>query len=252
MVDILKSNGTDLGITAEAVHLDDTIARTMIQLQENTGTVTSSASIDGDLLTADMVVSNLAGHKFPSGFPSRRTWLHVVVTNGLGETIFESGKPLANGLIEGNDSDLDSTMFEPHHDSITSGDQVQIYEAVMLNTDGAVTWTLLRAASYAKDNRLLPDGFDKETAAADFAVIGNAEADTDFVGGQDQVSYVVSTLGETGPFTVTVDLLFQSVSYPFMANLKEDGTALVNRFADQYDLADKTPIVLDADEIVVP
>ena len=34
----------------------------------------------------------------------------------------------------------------------------------MLNSEEAVTYTLLRANSYAKDNRLLPAGFDKASA----------------------------------------------------------------------------------------
>ena len=252
MVNILKTYGADLGITADAVHLDKTIAETLIQLQQNSGKVTASGAIEGKLLKSTVVVSNLAGHKFPTGFPSRRTWLHFKVTNKRGQTIFESGKPLADGRIEENDADMDGTKFEPHYDSITDKSQVQLYEAVMLNTpEKAVTWTLLSAASYGKDNRLLPDGFDKDSSANDISVKGNAETDANFVGGQDQISYIVDLANAKGPFTVSVELLFQSVSYPFMANLREDDTALVNRFVSHYDSADKMPVVLDSDQIVL-
>jgi len=255
MVGLLKDNQTDLGITADTVHLDDTIARTMAQLQDNTATLGASSSLENGLLTVNVEVSNLAGHKFPSGFPSRRTWLHMVVTDVKDDIIFESGKPLNDGKIVGNDADVDGTTFEPHHNVIKTKENpadevdVQVYEAVMLDTVGNVTWTLLSADSYAKDNRLLPNGFDKTTAAPDFSVDGNAVTDNDFQGGRDQVTYLVETQGANGPFTVTIDLLFQSVSYPFMENLKKDSIdpklALVDRFVEQYNNADKLPIVLN-------
>jgi hypothetical protein len=259
MVDILKNNQAELGITADIVHLDDTIARTMTQLQGKTATLTFGEpppSLENGLLTVDVTVSNLAGHKFPSGFPSRRTWLHMVVKDGQNDIIFESGKPDPDnpGQIMGNDADVNGTTFEPHYDEITSEDKVQLYEAVMLDTEGNVTWTLLRAASYAKDNRLLPNGFDKTTAAPDISVNGNAATDDEnFQGGRDQVTYVVDTQGASGPFTVTIDLLFQSVSYPFMENLREESDALlIGRFVNQYDKADKLPIVLDTIQQVIP
>ena len=55
-------------------------------------------------------------------------------------------------LDGGNDNDTDPDRYEPHHAVIESGDQVQIYEPVMLDTDGGVTWE--------KDNEGLP-GVDK-------------------------------------------------------------------------------------------
>jgi hypothetical protein len=70
-----------------------------------------------------------------------------------------------------------------HHTEIRSRDLVQIYEAILLDSEGAVTTGLLKAVRYAKDNRLLPRGFDKTTAPPDAAVHGDALADADFVGG---------------------------------------------------------------------
>jgi hypothetical protein len=175
-----------------------------------------------------------------------------VVTDRRGRTVFESGRALADGRIEGNDADFDAEAFEPHYDLITSAGQVQIYEPVMLNTDGAVTWTLLRADSYAKDNRLLPAGFDKGTAPADLAVYGAAAADADFVGGGDQVTYRVDLGNARGPFGVTAELLFQTVSYPFVTDLSATSTDLVTRFMTYWDASDKAPELLAMDQVSTP
>jgi hypothetical protein len=169
MVNLLKANAIDLGVTADAAHFDDTLSRTLVQLERDTARLTAFASRAGDTLSVTVDVENFAGHKLPSGLPSRRCWLHVVVTDANNNTIFESGRPLAEGKIQGNDAeDLNpaSLPFEPHYDTITSADQVQIYEPIMLTFEGGVTYTLLRAYSYAKDNRLLPAGFDKTVPPA--------------------------------------------------------------------------------------
>ena len=65
----------------------------------------------------------------------------------------------------------------------------------MAEPDGTVTTVLLSAVTYLKDNRLLPDGFDKTTADDDVAVRGSAESDADFAGGRDRVRYVVDVSG---------------------------------------------------------
>ncbi|MEZ5840278.1 MAG: hypothetical protein R3D02_07560 [Hyphomicrobiales bacterium] len=42
--------------------------------------------------------------------------------------VFESGAVRDDGLIVGNDEDEQEAAIEPHHDVITSAEQVQIYQ----------------------------------------------------------------------------------------------------------------------------
>src|SRR5262249_34194484 len=137
---------------------------------------------------AEMVVSvqNLSGHKLPTAYPSRRAWLHVTLRDRNGRILFESGALNADGSIKGNDNDEDAARFEPHYPEIVRDDQVQIYESIMAGADGSVTTGLLTALRYVKDNRLLPKGFDKGSAAALVAVHGDAEQDADFAAGGDR------------------------------------------------------------------
>jgi hypothetical protein len=151
----------------------------------------------------------------------------------------------------GSDADADILAYEPHYDIITSPDQVQIYESVMQNTDGQVTNTLLRGAGYIKDNRLLPEGFNKELVIEDIAVYGLAAEDENFVGGSDQVQYLIDLEGASGPFVVIVELLYQSVSFSFMQDLGIDRTELVDRFNNLYLETDKTPVVIAMAEKVI-
>ncbi|MEZ4626540.1 MAG: hypothetical protein R2843_17445, partial [Thermomicrobiales bacterium] len=189
-------------------------------------------------------VATLTGHKFPSGFPSRRAWIHATVTDATGAIVFESGAPQPDGSIAGNDAATPGA-FEPHYDTITSADQVQIYESVMENSDAEVTYTLLRAAAYAKDNRLLPGGFDKAGAHPDIAVYGAAATDDDFAAGGDRVEYSIDVSSAEGPFTVTAELLYQSVALPFINDLRHDTEDLVVDFGEMFDATDNTPSLVD-------
>ena len=46
-------------------------------------------------------MENLTGHKFPTGHPYRRAWLHVRVIDREGTTLFESGAVDDEGRIVG-------------------------------------------------------------------------------------------------------------------------------------------------------
>src|SRR5262249_17954151 len=95
--------------------------------------------VDDDRLRTDVVVENLGGHKLPTAYPARRAWLHVIVRDGAGRPVFESGAMRADGSIQGNDNDADAAKFEPHYTEIRRPDDVQIYESVLGDRDGAVT-----------------------------------------------------------------------------------------------------------------
>jgi len=243
MLNVLQKNINNLGLSASADKFEDTKERTMLQLQRSTARLSlAGLKNKGGELTAVLLVNNTTGHKFPTGIPTRRTWVHLTVADTAGQIIFESGKPLADGRIEGNNADYDIMSYEPHYDEISQSDQVQVYEGIMLNTDNKVTYTLLRAAKFAKDNRLLPNGFNKSAAPPEIGVFGGAVSDENFVGGSDQVTYRVNTSGYKGPFTVTARLLFTAVSYPFVKDLEKDQELFeVKRFMQFYRYADKLP-----------
>ena len=125
--------------------------------------------------------------------------------------------------------------FEPHHEQIDGPDAVQIYEAVMADTAGAVTTGLLRAVRYVKDNRLLPRGFDKATAPPDVAVHGAAMTDQTFTDGSDRVRYAVGVAAGGGPFTVEATLYYQTIAFRWAENLREYDAFEPRRFVRYYD-----------------
>ena len=178
MLTILSKYRDELGVEALPQELATTIQRT----RQFLGTETASITIDSPSrseaeLTFDIGILSLAGHKLPTAYPSRRVWLHVTVTDESGGLVFESGAVSPDGSITGNDNDLDPLAYEPHYEEITNANQVQIYEPILADSQGRVTTGLLKGVRYAKDNRLLPEGFDKQSVDEDIAVAGAAFAD---------------------------------------------------------------------------
>lgn len=248
MVRMFNRYRTELGVEALPAELEATARATERQLQHDTATLALSApSLDGGTLAFDVDVRNLSGHKYPTGYPSRRTWLHVTVRDAQGRAVFESGAIDARGVIAGNDNDVDATRFEPHYEQITRADQVQIYEPILGDRNGAVTTGLLTATQYLKDNRLLPRGFDKATADAGVAVHGDAVRDADFAGGGDRVRYAVPVTGAGGgPYRVEVELRYQSIGWRWAHNLERYDAPEPKRFVGFYDSMSSTSSVVVA------
>ena len=129
---------------------------------------------------------------------------------------------------------------------IRSSDQVEIYESILGDENGHVTTGLLSGVRYLKDNRLLPEGFDKQTADDQIAVIGQARNDPGFIGGGDRVRYSVALGSASGPFTIDAELLYQPIGYRWAHNLKPyDRAAEPQRFNSYYDsMQSSTALVL--------
>ena len=200
---------------------------------------------EGRRLAFAVEVRNRAGHKFPTGYPSRRAWLHVLVSGAGGRTVFESGALAADGSIAGDDHDEDGFSYEPHHAEIRSPNQVQVYQAVMTDGAGRVTTGLASAEAWAKDNRLLPDGFDANLAGGRAAVRGAARSDDNFGPGGDQVRYSVPVGGFDGPFTVTARLRFQPIGYRWAENLAAYDAFETRRFVRYYrEMAEASAITV--------
>jgi len=245
MLEILNTFPDELALTASSEQFEATIARTRDQLQNNTATIDfEGLRLSGVYLTADLQIENLAGHKFPTGFPARRAWIHFVVRDVNGDVVFESGASNPDGSIVGNDNDADATTYEQHYDAIVQPEQVQIYEAILLDSEKRVTTVLLKAASYRKDNRLLPSGFEKQAPYLDIAVRGEAKEDDDFEGGGDEIQYVINVGEHQGPFTVTAELVYQSIGYRWANNLGGHSDPLVDRFIGYYNAVPNLPVVV--------
>lgn len=243
MLDILRTFAEELGLTSSGEQLDATFRNTVDQLQDRTATVAlENVQLVGSRLSLEIVVQSQVGHKFPTGFPSRRAWLHLVVEDANGEVVFESGGVNPDGSINGADADSDPELYEPHYQTIVRPDQVQIYEAILRDASGRVTTDLMRAAGYLKDNRLLPQGFEKGAPYPDIAVGGTAMEDEDFDAGGDRVGYWVNLTGGESPFTVTVELLYQSIGYRWAQDLAGLEAGEISQFLRYYGSVPNTPI----------
>lgn len=235
---ILNRFRNELSVRADPDEFTNNIRRTREHLQSEAAKISiGKLQLNGGRLETEVAVENLGGHKLPTAYPSRRVWLHVTVRDKNDRTVFESGALRPSGAIADNDNDSDAARFERHYTEIRNAGEVQIYEAIMADSAGEVTTGLLHAVRYAKDNRLLPRGFDKKTAEKDIAVAGEAMQDPDFSGGGDRIRYSVDTGKAQGPFRVEAELCYQPIGYRWAVNLKSYNAEEPQRFSKYYEAA---------------
>ena len=245
---ILRKHGEELNVAASSQDFQLKVESTMGQLEQNSAEVAiSNLEWQEQTLEVTVDLTSKVGHKLPSAFPSRRVWIRLVVTDEDGSVIFESGDYRQDGRINQNDNDLDPDSFEPHYQVITGPEQVQIYEPILGSTEGEVTTFLLRANGYIKDNRLLPMGFDKDTAGEAIRVHGRAVEDPSFQGGGDQVLYRLALENVSGPITVDVEILMQSIGYRWADNHRDEAAQESEDFIEYYDQTPNMPVLLARD-----
>ncbi len=244
MLDIFDNNKTQLGVLSN--NFAATMAATDTVLKSAGSVQSIAANGSKNTLQFTLMVNSKTGHKLPSAYPSRRIILHVQVKNNQDQIVWESGKVNANGSVVGVNSDEASDDFEPHYDLITSADQVQVYESIMGDYRGQVTYTLLHGKEYLKDNRILPEGFNKTTAPNDVKVVGDALTDPNFIAGSDQVTYRIAGLS-SGQYTIKAEIIYQTLAYGFSNHLFSDKeTSEVVDFKSMFDASNqKSQLIAD-------
>ncbi len=187
---------------------------------------------EGAHLKARVNVTNLVGHRFPSGVGFRRAFLQLAVihpdgdtlwasgrTNSVGVVVDEDGQPLPSEFLEENEKG--EQQYEPHYQLITKQNQVQIYQELAKNPEGKFTTSFVAIDEVTKDNRLLPKGWSKTGPTGfDPAFVkatsphGNALNDVLFMSGrgQDAIVYEIAlSKAELKNGKVVATLYYQSI-----------------------------------------
>jgi len=250
MLEILANNREQLNVRATENELNRHISDTINFLQNESATI-QIENIDflSGFLSFDIRVENLAGHKLPTAYPSRRAWLHILIADELGNIIFQSGEANPDGSITGNINDFDPEKYEPHYEIITQQDEVQIYEPILIDEYGNITTSLLSALSYAKDNRLLPRGIYHDNKNQAINPKGNAKNDQNFSNGMDITSFSVAIPAAIN-LRIFAELLYQPIGYRWAENHDIYRSDESNRFLTLYrENSNKSYVTLSSDSI---
>jgi len=248
MQNILKDNALALGVTAESLHFDSTIMRSLILLQDKALNMNiEELDRSDEFLSVDVSLQNQTGHKFPAGFPSRRIFIELYAVTAANDTLFHSGK-----MDENFDLINENPGYENHFDIINNEEQVQVYEIVMGDVNGDPTTILLYAAAPIKDNRLPPMGFSTSHQNYDTVLIaGEALSDPDFNlnsgeegSGKDIVHYQIPINGYSGEIVVKAKIWYQTMPNKWLQSMFAHSSTEIDLFKSMYENADKHPLLV--------
>lgn len=241
MLEALAANREWAGVDSSAAELLEAAAAADIFLAAAIDLTV--ASVDGTRVT--FRVTNGAGHKFPTAYPTRRAWLEVVGYDASGAETFHSGASDASGFIVNPDGTREGDDPRPHYDVIDDPSQVQVWQGIMADDSGSPTHTLLRGARWWKDDRLLPVGWSTDHPDAAMTAPVGVEGDANFVPGSDEVTYILPT----GTVRAEARLLYQTVPPTSARALDRDPTPASRRFVDVLSNAPPEPRRVGAVEV---
>jgi hypothetical protein len=237
--------------TAVASSLD--LASKSVELK-----ILSAQKINGSL-ESDVELVNLAGHSLPSGVGFRRAFINFQVLDASGKTLWVSGNTSAEGVIvDSAGKPLVTEFFSPaqqkfqvhrwQNNPITSDDQVQIYEELVVNPEGLLTTSFLSLDHRVKDNRLQPKGWNPNGPYAGETKSEGTGADPDYTNGSGRsvVRYQIPLNAATSAASqVRATLYYQTIPPYYLRQRTETGqgpdTDRLVQFARQLKVAG-TPV----------
>ncbi|MDZ4750018.1 MAG: T9SS type A sorting domain-containing protein [Flavobacteriales bacterium] len=246
MLGVLRDNVENLSLTASPEQFESSRLAAVQNLQQNSlQMMFTEEERNEDTLSLELLLTNIAGHKLPSGYPSRRMVVQVTMYDSLGQELWSSGNFDDEFYVIGQDS-----PYEPHHQVIRDEDEVQIYEMVMGDVNGNMTTLLERGDSHLKDNRLVPLGFSYSNEMYDTTEVVLGITDPDFNynpnegSGTDKIRYHIPLNGYSGSLNVSASVYFQSIPPVWLEEMFATETPEINEFQAMYDEADKTPVLM--------
>jgi hypothetical protein len=152
-----------------------------------------------DELLTQVTVTNLAGHKLPTGYPEgRRMWLHVIARDEAGRVVFESGR------------------YDAEEARLIEDPQIKVYEAKLGITGRGETFHFILNDVLLKDNRIPPRGYipieRTQPVGAEYALGQN----------WDVTTYRIPLSDAQGRVTITAELLYQTPSREYIEFLREE------------------------------
>ncbi|MBA8889427.1 hypothetical protein FHW12_003670 [Dokdonella fugitiva] len=207
-----------------------TVSTTITAYTPATPTTAGSISIE-------VAVTNLSGHKLPTGYPEgRRMWLNLQVRSAANALVAESG------------------AYDDATATLTEDVQARVYESLqgiwdapsqtcVVESAGAKQFHFVLNNCIAKDNRIPPLGFrvtapdDPEGLEAGPVAANYAETSpgSGVLVNTDRVAYTFTVpAGTTGPLSAKATLYHQVASSDYIAFLRDQ--SIDNAFGAENDL----------------
>lgn len=250
MTRILRDNSEASGIKVTPAAFDASLEQIGQLLRHQTATLQiRKLEVAESQLKIPITINNLVGHKFPTAYPSRRAWVQLKVFDASSQLVFVSGAFNDQGELVDSDgevlpSEKAGGSYLPHFELIETSQQVQVYESLMGNVNGELTFYLLHGARYLKDNRLLPKGWRIDHAEGVATQPYGVNEDSNFIAGSDQLEYRLP-FAAGKEYRVEASLLFQTLSPRHAAELFTNDTPEVQQFRKMYHAADRKPELID-------
>ncbi|MCK6587700.1 MAG: hypothetical protein L6Q76_08960 [Polyangiaceae bacterium] len=242
MLGLLAENIEWTGSDVSAAELETAAERGEEHLRSAAEIAIASVTPEGDHLLVDVEITNKTGHKFPTGYPSRRAFIQFRAEDQNGNALLESGLFNEMGaLVDAAGKRLDPLgSVLPHHDMITSSAEVQVYEAVAADANGKPTHLALEATHFVKDNRVLPSGFSDSHAWIDWIAPKGVGGDPSFTASSDRITYRVPSGGMVR--RIEAKIFYQSIPPSTLDALSVVPTPAAVRFSQMARAKSPLPV----------
>lgn len=220
---VLKAEYGAFGQLDREQSFDDTIAwagETLHSAAELDVTAPAAIPPGNPPIELAVRVTNLSGHKLPTGYPEgRRMWLQVRAIDGSGGVIWQSG------------------AWNPATGELTHDPQIKIYEGkpgiwnevdqecATTDGDGDPAFHFVLNDCWAKDNRIPPLGFaggsDPEVRPVAYSYPETFPGSGVLVHYDDTGYTIPVPPGTPGPITIETRLLYQTASKEYVEFLRD-------------------------------